>query len=198
MWNERYGEEGYAYGAEPNDFLAGVVQQIPVGTVLCLAEGEGRNAVFLAERGYEVVAIDQSSVGLEKAQDLAASRGVSIETVVADLTEFNYEPGRYAGIVSVWAHIPPDARRTVHARCVEALAPGGVMVLEAYTPAQVGRGTGGPPDPAMCMSADDLRQELEGLTFDTLVERERDIREGKYHNGVSAVVQVVARKEARR
>lgn len=195
MWNERYSEEGYAYGAEPNDFLAEVVDHIPAGTVLCLAEGEGRNAVFLAERGYKVVAVDLSSVGLEKARDLAVSRGVSIDTVVADLTAFSYERGLYAGIVSIWAHIPPEARRNVHARCVEALAPGGVMVLEAYTPSQVGRGTGGPPDPSMCMSADDLRRELAGLTFDTLVEREREIHEGKYHNGVSSVVQMVAKKE---
>jgi hypothetical protein len=194
MWDERYGEEGFAYGTEPNDFLVEVVDQIPAGPVLCLAEGEGRNAVFLAGRGHSVLAIDQSAVGLDKARVLAARRHVPIETQVTDLAAFEFEARHFAGIVSIWAHLPPELRRKVHEQCVEALIPGGVMVLEAYTPAQVGRGTGGPPNPALCMTAEGLRAELTGLYFEILVERERQVSEGKYHNGVSAVVQMVARK----
>jgi len=197
MWDERYGEEGFAYGTEPNDFLADVASRIPPGPVLCLAEGEGRNAVYLAARGHEVLAVDQSPVGLDKARGLAAERGVTIETQATDLAFFEFEPGRYSGIVSIWGHLPPAVRKVVHAKCVEALMPGGVMVLEAYTPAQVGRGTGGPPDPAFCMSAATLRDELPGLDFEVLVERERHVAEGKYHNGNSLVVQMVARKPLR-
>ena len=194
MWDERYSEEGFAYGTRPNDFLVEVADHIPAGLVLCLAEGEGRNAVFLAARGHKVIAVDQSVVGLEKARSLAAQHGVTIETRASDLAEFEFEPGRYNGIVSIWAHMPPHVRRIVHEKCVEALMPGGVMVLEAYRPVQVGRGTGGPPDPSYCMSAGDLREELAGLDFEILVERERDVAEGKYHNGSSAVVQMLARK----
>jgi SAM-dependent methyltransferase len=194
MWDERYGEEDFAYGTEPNDFLVEVADHIPAGRVLCLAEGEGRNAVFLAARGHEVLAVDQSAVGLEKARSLAAQRGVTIETRASDLAELEFEPSRYVGIVSIWAHMPPDVRKVVHKKCVEALMPGGVMALEAYTPVQVGRGTGGPPNPAFCMSAGGLREELAGLDFEILVERERHVAEGKYHNGSSAVVQMVARK----
>lgn len=194
MWDERYGQEGFAYGTEPNDFLVEVIDRIPAGPVLCLAEGEGRNAVFIAARGHEVLAVDQSPVGLEKARRLASERGVTIETRASDLAAFEFEPGRYAGIVSIWGHLPPAVRKIVHAKCVEALAPGGVMVLEAYTPEQVERGTGGPPDPAFCMSAHTLREELKGLDFELLVERERQVAEGKYHNGTSLVVQMVARK----
>lgn len=194
VWDERYAEEGFAYGAEPNEFLVEVADRIPAGPVLCLAEGEGRNAVFLAARGHAVLAVDRSAVGLAKARGLAAQRAVTVETRVADLATFELEVGRYAGIVSIWAHVPPDVRRVVHQRCVAALAPGGVMILEAYTPAQVGQGTGGPPDPALCMSANDLREELAGLDFEILVERERRVSEGKYHQGGSAVVQMVARK----
>lgn len=194
MWDQRYGEEGFAYGTEPNDFLVQVADLIPPGRVLCLAEGEGRNAVFLAARGHEVLAVDQSPVGLEKARRLAAQRGVTIETCASDLARFEFAPSRYAGIISIWAHLPPGVRRVVHEKCVEALIPGGLMVLEAYTPAQIGRGTGGPSDPAFCMGAGNLRDELRGLDFEMLVERERHVAEGKYHNGSSAVVQMVARK----
>ena len=194
MWDERYAEAGFAYGTEANDFLVEVAGAIPPGPVVCLAEGEGRNAVFLAARGHQVLAIDQSVVGLEKARRLAAERGVSIETQAMDLADFQVEANSYAGIVSIWAHMPPNVRKVVHERCVRALGPGGVMILEAYTPAQVGRGTGGPPDPAFCMSADRLREELRGLDFDVLLERERHVAEGKYHHGSSLVVQMLARK----
>lgn len=194
MWDERYKEEGFAYGVEPNDFLREVAGLIPAGPVLCLAEGQGRNAVYLASRGHAVLAVDQSAVGLERARALAAARGVSIETRTCDLAEFVFEPGHWAGIVSIWGHMPPDVRRAVHAKCVGALMPGGVLILEAYTPAQVGRGTGGPPDPAFCMTADGLREELAGLDFEILREVERHVSEGTYHQGMSAVVQVLARK----
>lgn len=196
MWNERYSENDFAYGTEPNDFLNEVADRIPTGPVLCLAEGQGRNAVFLAGRGHDVLAVDQSAVGLERARGLAAERGVTIETRVADLGAFAFEPDRYAGIVAIWAHLPPGLRKAVHRKCVASLMRGGVMVLEAYTPSQVGRGTGGPPDPALCMTAADLRTELAGLEFEILAERERDVDEGTYHNGRSAVVQMLARKPA--
>lgn len=194
MWDERYNEPGFAYGTEPNDFLREVADRIPPGPVLCLAEGEGRNAVFLATRQHDVLAVDQSAVGLEKARQLATERGTSIETRATDLATFQFEEAHYAGIVSIWAHMPPEVRRLVHRKCVEALVPGGVMILEAYTPAQVGRGTGGPPNPAFCMTADGLREELVGLDFELLVERERHVSEGRYHNGDSSVVQMVARR----
>lgn len=194
MWNERYAEAGFAYGEAPNDFLAEAAPEIPKGPVLCLAEGEGRNAVFLAQRGHAVVAVDQSSVGLEKARKLASDRGVEIETQVADLADYAIEPNSYAGIVSIWAHTPPALRRALHRKCVDGLQPGGVMLLEAYTPEQLSLGTGGPPNPAVCMTADALREELAGLEFTTLVERQREVAEGKYHNGLSAVVQLIARK----
>ncbi len=194
MWDERYSESGFAYGTQPNDFLVEVGEQIPPGRVLCLAEGEGRNAVFLASRGYQVLAVDQSVVGLNKARRLAAEQGVSIETQASDLAAFEWGSESFQGIVSIWAHTPPELRASIHRECVSALAPGGVMVLEAYTPAQVGRGTGGPPNPVMCMTAEGLRQELAGLELTLLREIERDVAEGKYHNGSSCVVQMVARK----
>lgn len=198
MWDERYAEPGFAYGSEPNDFLRAHADRFVAGArVLCLAEGEGRNAVFLAARGVQVVAVDLSRVGLDKAEAMARERGVAIETIAADLATFAFEPDSYDGIVSIWAHVPAAVRRRVHAGCVQALRPGGVLVLEAYTPTQVARGTGGPRDPGMCMTATELREELAGLEIELLEERTRAVHEGPYHDGEGDVVQLVARRPAR-
>jgi SAM-dependent methyltransferase len=162
--------------------------------VLCLAEGEGRNAVFLAARGHAVTAVDQSEVALGKAQKLAAVRCVKIETVAADLVAYRIAPGAWAGIVATWAHLPPLLRRIVHAQAAAGLRPGGRFVLEAYTPAQLSHDTGGPRSVEMLMTTAQLREELAGLEFEIIHEIERDVIEGGGHTGHGAVVQVLARR----
>lgn len=194
MWDERYNTEEYVYGKEPNAFLASVIADMPQGRILCLAEGEGRNAVFLAEQGSDVVAVDASAVGLEKASRLANERGVKIETLVENLSDVVIEPGGWDAIVSIFAHVPPEIRRPLHKKIVQGLRPGGMLVLEAYTPEQIGLGTGGPPVVEMTMSLDALRDELDGLVFRHAVELHRDVVEGKFHTGKGAVVQLVAVK----
>lgn len=194
MWDERYSAKGYVYGTEPNGFLAAKANLLPAGRVLCLGEGEGRNAVWLAEQGFEVTAVDASAVGLHKARGLAAERGVRITTVHADLADFAIEPAAWDGIVSIFCHLPAALRAKVHRRCVAGLRPGGVLLLEAYTPDQVGRGTGGPPTAELMMDAQTLRLELAGLDLVELSETEREIHEGVFHNGLGAVVQLVGRK----
>lgn len=198
MWDERYSEEGFAYGTEPNDFLKAEYFRISGGgRVLCLAEGEGRNAVFLAEQGYAVTAVDQSAVGLRKASALASERGVKLATVVADLADFDLGEEAWDGIVSISAHLPARIRQDLHARAVKALKPNGVMILEAYTLEQLEMdGVGGPPPSQIdyFMSLEELRAELDGLDFIIGTETERVMSEGRYHQGPSAVVQVVAFK----
>ncbi len=179
MWDERYNTDDYVYGTEPNAFLA---------------EGEGRNAVFLAEQGYQATGLDASAVGFRKAAQLAQQRGVDVRLSVTDLVEADLGEACWDGVVYIFAHLPPDLRRSVHRRVVHALKPGGVLLLEAYTPAQLGRGTGGPPDAAMMMTAAILRKELPGLEFLLLRECEREIIEGQGHTGTGAVVQAIARK----
>ncbi len=193
MWDERYQREEYVYGTAPNDFLRSQIGHIPAGRVLCLAEGEGRNAVFLAEQGFTVTAVDQSSVGLAKAEHLAQERGVEISTLVADLGEFRIEPQAWDGIVSIFAHVPPPARRHIHREVVTGLRPGGVLILEAYRPEQLQYKTGGPPVAEMMMDLDGLRAELEGLEFEYGAETVREVQEGPLHHGDGAVVQVRAR-----
>lgn len=198
MWDERYGGPDYAYGTEPNGFIASVAARIPPGPVLCLAEGEGRNAVHLAKLGHEVTMVDVAAAGLRKAEALAADRGVRVRTVCADLADFAIEPGAWQGIVAVFAHLPPDLRARVHARCVAGLAPGGVFALEAYAPRQLEFRTGGPALRELLMDPADLRRELAGLDFEIAREVERDVVEGKFHTGRGAVVQILARKPAAR
>ncbi|HEX8197883.1 MAG TPA: class I SAM-dependent methyltransferase [Pyrinomonadaceae bacterium] len=191
MWNERYSEQGFAYGTKPNDFLQANINSLTKGKTLCLAEGEGRNAVFLAMHGSDVTAVDLSSVGLEKAQRLADENGVAIKTIVADLSDFEIEENSWDTIVSIWAHVPAIVRRSLHTKVVAGLKPKGTFLLEAYTPKQVEFGTGGPKID-LTMSLEMLRQELSPLRFEISQEIEREVQEGKYHNGHSAVVQILA------
>jgi len=192
MWDERYDTEEYVYGTEPNDFLAEQAKVLAPGRVLCIAEGEGRNAVWLAQQGHEVTAVDGSAVGLAKARRLAAKCGVQVNTVHAELAEFVIEPRSWDLIVSIFGHLPPSLRREVHGRCAAGLRPGGRMILEAYTPRQLRHGTGGPPTAELMMTAEALRGEFPGLEFHLLEERERPVHEGRGHDGTAAVVQLVA------
>lgn len=194
MWNERYAEPGFAYGTTPNDFLASVAARLPRGRVLSLAEGEGRNAVFLAQRGHTVTAVDASSVGLAKAERLAAERGVRLETVVADLAQFSIPPDTFDAIVAIFCHVPSAVRRTLFPAAVNGLRPGGCFVLEAYAPRQLALSTGGPKQPDLLAGLDELRAELSGLQFLHAVELEREVVEGRYHTGRAAVVQVLAQR----
>ena len=194
MWDQRYAVDEYVYGKEPNDFLAEVGGGLSPGKVLCLAEGEGRNAVFLAGLGHAVTAVDASAVGLEKARKLATERGVEIAVRVADLADFAIAPQHWDGVVAIFCHLPPDLRRLVHRRIVTGLRPGGRFILEAYTPRQLQFKTGGPPTAELLMTLADLQAELNGLDFEIAEEIERDIHEGHSHFGRGAVVRIVARK----
>ena len=195
MWDKRYDTEEYVYGTDPNGFLVSVTDRIPRGgKVLCLGAGEGRNAVFLAGLGYKVTAVDLSSVGLRKAERLALINGVSIRTVVADLADFQIEEGAWDGIISFFCHMNRDVRARIFSQSAVGLRPGGVFILEAFTPDQLEHGTGGPPTAELMMTAKDLRAELSGLNFPVAQELIRDVREGVHHQGKAAVVQILGIK----
>ncbi|MBK8012536.1 MAG: class I SAM-dependent methyltransferase [Deltaproteobacteria bacterium] len=196
FWNERFGGDEYAYGTSPNTFLAEASGRIPPGRILCLAEGEGRNAVYLATKGYGVTAVDFSPVGLEKTERLARAHGVTVELIEADLTTYVLAQDAFTGIVSVYAHVPPEVRRRIHKEVTQALKLGGVFLLEGYSVAQLERSTGGPKDASLLLTVDEIRQELHPLEI--LIAREvvRDIQEGRHHFGLSSTVQVVATRPA--
>ena len=193
-FDERYAEPGWAYGTEPNDFLREMAHRIPPGRVLCLGEGQGRNAVHLAQLGREVVAVDLSSVGLTRAQELAKERGVQLTTIQADLATFDQGIAKWSGVVSIFCHLPSTVRRTVHRRIPAALAAGGVFIQESYSPEQLGRGTGGPKQPDYLPSLDELLEDAAPLDLEVARTMERAIHEGPHHQGRGSVIQLVARK----
>ena len=194
FWNARYSETGFAYGTTPNDFVVEVAGRIPEGPVLCLAEGEGRNAVYLAGLGHGVTAMDLSTIGLEKAQALAKERGVELTTLAADLSTYVIEEGCWSAVVCIWMHLPKPLRAQVIAAAARGLRRGGVLIVEFYSPAQLAYNTGGPRELGLLVAPEDLREELAGLALDVFEETEREIHEGPYHEGKSAVVRAVARR----
>jgi SAM-dependent methyltransferase len=191
FWDERYGSDDYAYGVEPNDFLRSEAHRIPPGPVLCLAEGEGRNAVFLARLGHPVTAVDLSIEGLRKAERLARRHGVTIETIQADLTTFELGLDRWSGIVAIFAHLPPPVRHRIHSQIPQALRVGGCLVLETYRPEQLALGTGGPKDLSLLSTLAELRDQLSPLELVVARDTNREIHEGRFHDGPSATVQLV-------
>lgn len=194
FWNERYTTKEYLYGTEANSFLTENVDFLG-GPVLSLSEGEGRNAVFIASRGLSVLGVDCSEVGLEKARSLAKSRGVIIETEVADLAEFQPKENYFGSVVSISAHLPSVVRHKLYPLIEKALKPNGILLLEAYSENQLARNTGGPKDIDMLMTVANLLQELPNLTPILAREIEREVSEGEGHTGMASVIQYIARKE---
>ena len=194
FWNEKFANTEYAYGTEPNEFLAASVAKLKPGAALSLAEGEGRNAVWLAQQGFTVSSIEQSEKGVAKTLRLALQRGVIVMAERGELEIFHIQPNSWDLIVSVYAHTPQELRRKLHRQVVAGLKPGGVFILEAYTPAQIPNNTGGPKDASLMPTAELLRSELNGLVFDHIAEVERDVVEGSLHTGTAQVVQVVAHR----
>jgi SAM-dependent methyltransferase len=193
FWDERYSGSAYFYGIHANAFLMTHVHELR-GPVLSLCEGEGRNAVFMAERGLAVLGVDSSHVGLTKAHALAASKGVRIETRVADMANFEPEKNYFGSVVSIFAHLPTSIRATLYPRIEEALKPGGLLLLEAYSKNQLSKNTGGPKDIDMLMSVETLRAAFPRLKPLLLHEIERDVNEGAGHTGLASVVQFIAQK----
>lgn len=194
FWNEKYADTDYAYGTEPNEFLVSAVAKLKRGETLSLAEGEGRNAVWLAQQGFTVSSIEQSEKGVAKTLRLALQRGVIVMAERGELETFNIQPNSWDLVVSIYAHTPQELRRKLHRQVVAGLKPGGVFILEAYTPAQIPNNTGGPKDASLMPTAELLRSELHGLVFDHLEEIERDVVEGSLHTGTAHVVQLVAHR----
>lgn len=194
MWDKVYSDEQYAYGKEPNDFLVENYAAIPKGKILSLAEGEGRNAVFLAKMGYTVTAVDESKVGLKKAEKLAHENGVEIELIQKDLVKYDIGENQWEGIVSIFCPLPSTVRASVYRSAVHGLKPGGVFLLEAYTPDQLKYRTGGGRSADLMTSKRSLVSDLNGLQFTHLLELEREVIEGKFHTGIGAVLQAIAQK----
>ena len=206
FWDDRYRDPCvFAYGREPNDFLKQAISKYCTNSTtstttelkaLCLCEGEGRNAMYLAkECHYRCDCVDLSVEGMNKLRRWSIEESIEdkINTCVGNLESYEMKENEYDLIISIFAHVPIPIRQKIHSRVEAALKPNGYFILEAYTPENVGRGIGGPQHVDMCMSADILAAELAHLKAMHLVETERSVQEGVYHLSTvdAAVVQYV-------
>ena len=196
MWNQRFADAEYVFGREPNEYLRAKASLVPPGgRVLCVADGEGRNSVWLAGQGLKVEAFDISAVGVEKARRLAADLRVAVDFNVGDCDSWNWPVASHDAVVAVFIQFAdPGMRARLFANMVRALKPGGVLVLQGYTPKQLDYKTGGPGELSHLYTADLIRASFKTLQIVELVEYEAELNEGARHAGRSALLGFVARK----
>jgi SAM-dependent methyltransferase len=194
FWNDRYSEDGFAYGNKPNEFFKEQIDKLPVGKILFPCEGEGRNAAYAASLGWEVEAFDLSQVGKQKAIDLAASFNSKINYNICDVANANFENNTFDAVVLIYSHLPESLRINLHGKIKNWLKPGGVVILEAYNPLQLNNTSGGPKDLNMLYSIETLMSDFHGMHFEILEEKQVELNEGKYHIGIADVVRLIGRK----
>jgi len=194
-WDNRYSADGFLFGTAPADFVAREAGRIPAGSrVLCVADGEGRNSVYLAGLGHAVTAFDASQVGLDKARGLAADRGVSVDFRLSGIEDWDWsEP--YDAVVGIFIQFaPPDLRTRLFQWMEQAVAPGGLLLLHGYAPRQVGYGTGGPPVVEHMYTVEMLAEAFADMEILHTADYDHEVDEGPGHSGLSALVDLVARK----
>lgn len=195
-WNQRYAGDGFLFGTEPNAWLKAQAAAFPPGgRVLCVADGEGRNSVWLARQGYVVEAFDIAERAVHKARAFAAREGVVVNFEVADCDSHAWPEAAYDGVAAIFVQFAdPAMRARLFERIVRSLRPGGVLVLQGYTPRQLEYRTGGPPFVSHLYTEAMLRESFVGLTIVELREYEADVQEGEGHRGRSALIGLVARR----
>lgn len=194
FWNQRYSESHFAYGKSPNDFLAENLPRFDCGKLLFPAEGEGRNAVFAAKLGHQVTAFDTSEAAKIKAQQLADEMGTHINYEVASFDQLDFQPHSYDGLVLIYAHFSKSVRATLHSQFLSCLKPGGFVIFEAFSKEQNQYQSGGPKDPDMLFSIEEVKVEFNSLSFELLEKVIINLEEGTYHNGPASVVRFLAIK----
>lgn len=199
-WNERYSAEAFAYGEQPNQYFKQQLDTLLTGRILFPAEGEGRNAVYAATRGWEVSAFDISSAGQKKALQLAAAQGVSIDYQVGELSALQFTPGQFDAIALIYAHFPASIKSAYHRQLSSYLRSGGLVIFEAFSKnhlAYLARNekVGGPKDVESLFSLEEVRADFADYDFVELAETEIELTEGIYHNGLGSVIRFVARKK---
>ncbi len=195
-WDARFDQDEYIFGTRPNTFLEEHAGVIPAaGRVLAIADGEGRNSVWLAERGHAVDAVDGSAVAVAKAHRLARERGVTVDHRHGDLTTMEWPASHYDAVVGIFLQfLPAAARPALWAQVHATLRPGGILLLIGYTPKQRVYRTGGPADVDRLYDPDGLRDELAAFSLERFAALEYEMDEGAGHRGMSAVIEVIARR----
>lgn len=195
-WNRRYAGDDFLFGTEPNAWLREQAGHLPPGgRLLSVADGEGRNSVWLAQQGFQVDAFDVAGRAVEKAQAFARRQGVAVNYAVADVDGFAWPQAAYDGVVAIFVQFAdPDLRARLFAHMVRSLKPGGVLVLQGYTPQQLTYRTGGPPILSHLYTRELLASAFADLSVIELREYEAEVHEGQGHHGHSALIGLVARR----
>ncbi|MCZ2356543.1 MAG: class I SAM-dependent methyltransferase [Bacteroidia bacterium] len=199
-WDERFGQEEYAYGELPNNFLKEQIDRLKLGRILFPAEGEGRNAVYAATLGWQVSAFDTSTEGQKKALKLAQKNNVTIDYIISDLQTLSYHPNQFDAIGLIYAHFPADIKQLYYQTLSQYLCSGGTVILEGFSKKHIGYNSinekvGGPKDIEMLFSTAEIVACFPNYTIDILEEVEVELNEGLYHNGKGSVIRFVGRKK---
>lgn len=200
FWNQRYRDDEFAYGVEPNEFLKEQLGLIPAGRILFPGEGEGRNAVYAAKSGWQVDAFDWSDEAKNKAVKLAERFGVSVDYQVGDLGQIDLPDSAYDAVALVFVHFPADKRRQFHRLLLRSLKPNGTVILEGFRKEHIrwnsqNERVGGPKYPSMLFSIDELQDDFAGLEISVLEEKEVELNEGLFHVGTAAVIRLIGHKK---
>jgi len=194
FWNDRYAGEEFVYGIEPNEFFKSELSNLQPGKLLLPCEGEGRNAIFAARQKWTVDAFDQSEKGKEKCLALADQYKVTVNYTIADALEIQLEENKYDMISLIFAHFPSTIRKQFHQKCIKALKPGGLLLLEAFNPLQLNNQSGGPKDADMLYTIPLLKGDFQDMDIKYLKELEVNLSEGKHHSGKADVIRLLATK----
>ena len=199
-WNDRYSTDEFAYGEQPNNYLKEQLVQLDTGTILFPAEGEGRNAVFAAKLGWKVSAFDISIEGKNKALQLAENNNVSIDYQVGELQELDYKAEQFDAIALIYAHFPSAIKSTYHKILSNYLRKGGLLIFEAFSKKHLDylakdEKVGGPKEIDMLFSIEEIRTDFENYEVLALEEKEIELNEGLFHNGLGSVIRFVGRRK---
>lgn len=200
FWDERYKDPVFVYGEIPNKYLEEKLLSLPVGKVLFPAEGEGRNAVYAAEKGWQAIAFDQSVSAKKKAEILASKKNVTIKYAIETLESVDYPENSFDALVLIYAHFHSDFRRIYHQKLSRFIKPGGWLILEAFQKEQIlnqaeNPKAGGPKNSEMLYDLDELKEDFEDFDFKEAEVLDINLNEGNYHVGKAAVIRIFARKK---
>ena len=197
FWNNRFNSEDFLFGVEPNEFLREVAPQflVPKSNILCVADGEGRNSCWLAQQNHQVDAFDFSEIAIQKAKKLASHLNVDVQFSVSDCQSWDWQNNQYDAVVAIFIQFaPPEMRKLLFANMMNCLNPGGILILQGYTPLQLNFKTGGPSQVENLYTSALIQELLSGQDILILKEYQAVLSEGSGHSGPSALLGLVARK----
>jgi 2-polyprenyl-3-methyl-5-hydroxy-6-metoxy-1,4-benzoquinol methylase len=192
-WNQRYSAPDFIYGIEPNEFLKRELPKIPVGKILFPGDGEGRNALWAAKQGWDVSSFDFSEEAVKKSNLLFAMNGVNVNCLHSSIETFN-TTHQFDVIALIYIHLPSELRAEACNRLIEMLNPKGRIILECFHPDQLGNFSGGPKNPDLFPTMEELRSSFSSLTLLSLRREEIELNEGPFHQGKAIVIRMIAEK----